>query len=636
MTSVVEKNINMKKDILIKWLKEFKEHADKWFKEKTFVKERYDFFNAFFQNIRNDEYKTDKDFFADYDDMCNNIHSLTTNKLALSRAKGKKERHFTRKEYIFRFTHFIDTNIEVEKRINKALYNKDYKLNYLGTSSISELISYNEPEKYTFLNQKDKQAIRFLNIKIKNKKFGNYFAEYNKIVKKEILPEYIAIIYPDELKNIKQKEKVEKLFNFGNTKIIPQGDLKTETTLMLEIDQFFSWIFQTKKLGEIDSCFINEIAINNFYSIKKEIEFNDLKDKKFIFFLGENGSGKTILLKALLITLKKFYIETETSKKETGIISDILNENKEFLLEATGFKDINQEDIDEFSSTSTIYLKNIYAYGTNRNKVSADKADKYGFMTLFEKNEYLINTETWLQDIRFKELENKDIKKNTKYIKIKNIETILKQLLEIPNLRLNVNSEKVSFTIEKKEFSITQLSEGYQSIITLIIDLLARLIENNPETIDLKDFKAIVLIDELDLFLHPTWSKNICKKLNIWFPNIQFFITTHSPILIDGASKSKELIDKMIVYRLENENGQTKITNKYTGEQIKTWSPNILINSDLFDSKYIDELPLEIILNLRTEDSILKMIENNQNIETLRKKEDELKKLYIEKLKNAK
>ena len=625
----------MNKKILIEWLDEFKEHADKWFKEKTFVNERYEFFNAFFQNIRNDEYKTDEDFFDDYDKMCDNIHSLTTNKLALARAKGKKERHFTREEYIFKFKHFIDTNIEVEKRINKALYNKDYKLNYLGTSSISELISYNEPEKYTFLNQKDKQAIRFLNIKIKNKKFGNYFAEYNKIVKKEILPEYIAIIYPDELKNIKQKEKVEKLFNFGNTKIIPQGDLKTETTLMLEIDQFFSWIFQTKKLGEIDSCFINEIAINNFYSIKNEIEFNDLKNKKFIFFLGENGSGKTILLKALLITLKKIYIETETTKKETGIISDILNENKEFLLEATGFKDINQEDIDEFSSTSTIYLKNIYAYGTNRNKVSADKADKYGFMTLFEKNEYLINTKTWLQDIRFKELENKDIKKNTKYIKIKDIETILKQLLEIPNLKLNVNSEKVSFTIEKKEFSITQLSEGYQSIITLIIDLLARLIENNSNT-DFKKFKAIVLIDELDLFLHPTWSKNICEKLHEWFPNIQFFITTHSPILIDGASKSKKLIDKMVVYRLENENGQTKITNKYTGEQIKTWSPNILINSDLFDSKYIDELPLEIILNLRTEDSILKMIENNQNIETLREKEDEIVRRYQEILKNEK
>jgi len=160
-----------------------------------------------------------------------------------------------------------------------------------------------------------------------------------------------------------------------------------------------------------------------------------------------------------------------------------------------------------------------------------------------------------------------------------------------------------------------------------VIDLIARLTENNPAISDIKKFKAVVLIDELDMFLHPNWEKSICNKLMDWFPQIQFFISTHSPILIQGAPK-----EKTIIFRLKNENNKTELAYKYKGKEIEEWLPNILISSPLFSPDFLDSIPKEVIIKARTEDSFSKMLETNNNIELLIKKEEELRNLYLNKL----
>jgi len=388
-----------------------------------------------------------------------------------------------------------------------------------------------------------------------------------------------------------------------------------------------------KEKNEIESCFIDKIKINNFYSIKHEIELSDLKSKKFIFLLGENGSGKTILLKSILICLKKYFINTKTSKDLTGFIDDILNEevNKDFFLSATAYQDINKNTTDEFNILNQIYLKNLYAYGTNRHRISqTTKGEPYGFLTLFKDDQFLINIEEWIKDIERKEL------KKVQTITVNQVQTILKELLELDNLQIKIKDEKESkviFEVNKIDFSLTQLSEGYRSVISFVIDLIARLAENNSTIFNIQDFKAIVLIDELDMFLHPTWEKNICVKLNKWFPEIQFFITTHSPILVDGIAKNNDLVDKMVLFKLKMQNNESKITDIYNGNDIKNWLPNILISSPLFDSQFLDSLDKNIILNARTENNFLEMKETDDNFEKLR--ENKIKLLYLENLKKV-
>ena len=588
----------MDKNLLKQWLVEFKDKADEWFEspERRFVKERYEFFNKMYTQIRNGQFS-----YNDLDNICDRNHSLTTNKLALAFAKGEKKRHHSKDNYLIKFQYLINTDIDIVERINNLLKPKSkFKMNRIADSSISELIAYNEPEKYTFLNQREEQAIKILDLNIKSNRFGDKFQNFNEIVRNEILPEYIKIVYAKDNAN-----EIKKL--------------KSGATLMLEIDQFFSWVFKTKKIEEIEHTRIDYIKIQNFYTIE-EITLSELRDKNFIFLLGENGSGKTIFLKALLISLKKFFIQTKT--KDTGKIKDILYENPNFNLIAKGWDGDKKHHLFK----DNIYLKNIYAYGTNRNRVSeTSQGEHYGFMTLFSENEFMKNTEEWLQKLKLAEFENKE-KNKTKFLKIIDIENIIGELLEVTNLKINVSSEKIKFTIEKKEFSLNELSEGYRSVIIFVIDLIARFTKNNPEIIKTTKFKAIVLIDELDLFLHPTWAKEICNKLYRWFPNIQFFISTHSPILLQGAPK-----DKTVIFRLKNENNKTIKLARYEGKDIETWLPNILISSPLFDTNFLDDIPEKEILQKRTEDSYPEMEKTKKKINLLREKE-KAEKFYLENL----
>jgi hypothetical protein len=110
-----------------------------------------------------------------------------------------------------------------------------------------------------------------------------------------------------------------------------------------------------------------------------------------------------------------------------------------------------------------------------------------------------------------------------------------------------------------------------------LCDLLSRLIENQPYIDNLKDFYGVVLVDEVDMFLHPKWEYTIVKRLREKLPNIQWFFTTHSPLLILGASEDA------VFYKLYKENGITKISEQWKCSDIDTLLANGILTSPLFD-----------------------------------------------------
>jgi predicted ATP-binding protein involved in virulence len=79
---------------------------------------------------------------------------------------------------------------------------------------------------------------------------------------------------------------------------------------------------------------------------------------------------------------------------------------------------------------------------------------------------------------------------------------------------------------------LRQLSDGERGILALVLDLARRLSQANPHLEDPLQAAAVVLIDELDLHLHPQWQRTIVSKLTATFPNCQFIATTHSPLII--------------------------------------------------------------------------------------------------------
>jgi predicted ATP-binding protein involved in virulence len=80
------------------------------------------------------------------------------------------------------------------------------------------------------------------------------------------------------------------------------------------------------------------------------------------------------------------------------------------------------------------------------------------------------------------------------------------------------------------------LSQGEKSLLALVADIARRLTLLNPERDNPLDGVGVVLIDEIDLHLHPSWQQVIVSRLQSTFKNIQFIITTHSPQVCHAVS----------------------------------------------------------------------------------------------------
>lgn len=101
------------------------------------------------------------------------------------------------------------------------------------------------------------------------------------------------------------------------------------------------------------------------------------------------------------------------------------------------------------------------------------------------------------------------------------------------DLRVDVRGKELLIDRKGDTVNVQQLSDGERGILALVLDLTRRLVQANPELDDpVTEAEAVVLIDEIDLHLHPSWQRTIVHKLVSTFPRCQFIATTHSPQVI--------------------------------------------------------------------------------------------------------
>ena len=96
-----------------------------------------------------------------------------------------------------------------------------------------------------------------------------------------------------------------------------------------------------------------------------------------------------------------------------------------------------------------------------------------------------------------------------------------------------------------QNLSLKQLSAGEKMLLMVVCDVARRLTIANPGLSDPLQGEGIVLIDEIELHLHPKWQREVIPALLATFPNIQFLITTHSPQVLSR-------VDKEDIFLLEN------------------------------------------------------------------------------------
>ncbi len=334
-------------------------------------------------------------------------------------------------------------------------------------------------------------------------------------------------------------------------------------------DYFRNWLEQELiVLNKKNENFphIKEVKINNFYSIEEEINL-DFEASNEIYFVGENGDGKSLILMAMYLAFNKNYIFDHTDQEKTGKIRDIDKDNPEICLFG--------KDTEENSE----YLNNFFTYGTHRGRFSAENYEQYGFMSLFDSNQTLISPEQWIKDQVLLNGYNSGV----------SIELIKQTLFELLDKTVNIELKGAELLFEeknKKELKFDQLSEGFKSITIFVVDLLFRLQKISGDNSDVFQTSAIVVIDEIDLHLHPKWKQTIVSKLRSTFKNIQFIFTTHSPTIIQGAS------DDAIIFRVfRDEDGITRVTDKYYRKDLNHMMLNTLVTSSLFslESARLDE-----------------------------------------------
>lgn len=96
--------------------------------------------------------------------------------------------------------------------------------------------------------------------------------------------------------------------------------------------------------------------------------------------------------------------------------------------------------------------------------------------------------------------------------------------------RLHMSIDKGGQTL-----NVAQLSQGEKSLMALVGDIARRLAMMNPGLVNPLDGEGVVLIDEVDMHLHPRWARDIVSRLTSTFPNCQFVLTTHSPLVISDC-----------------------------------------------------------------------------------------------------
>lgn len=116
--------------------------------------------------------------------------------------------------------------------------------------------------------------------------------------------------------------------------------------------------------------------------------------------------------------------------------------------------------------------------------------------------------------------------------------------------RLHMSIDK-----EGQTLNVLQLSQGEKSLMALVGDLARRLAMMNPTLENPLHGDGVVLIDEVDMHLHPQWARSIIARLTNTFPNCQFVLTTHSPLVISDCKD-------VLVYSLDN-GALTQVPSQY-------------------------------------------------------------------------
>lgn len=241
-----------------------------------------------------------------------------------------------------------------------------------------------------------------------------------------------------------------------------------------------------------------------------------------------------------------------------------------------------------------------YGYGATRRLGSSSLSESYGSQnssTLFSEDASLINAEEWLLQTDYAARSASGKTRDRLQKQLAQIIEILKRILpEVEDIRIAPADEenprpRAEFLTPYGWVHLSSLGLGYRTAIAWMVDLAVRLFQRYPNSEDPLAEPAIVLVDEIDLHLHPKWQRNIMSFLTERFPNTQFIVTAHSPLVVQAAQNANIVL-------LRREGDRVVIDNN--PEIVDNWRVDQVLTS-VFELPTARPASLEPLLSRRQE-----------------------------------
>lgn len=358
---------------------------------------------------------------------------------------------------------------------------------------------------------------------------------------------------------------------------------------------------------------LNKIEIKNFKCFENEsMELHP----KLNILMGNNGTGKTSLLEAFRILIGSLYLAFDKYKEKIempGIIKDdirlktvsnslepqiptIVSANAvvdEVILPTTGqpsqlfnSKEITwQRSMETFGGkTTTREAKEMFAiskeiqetvrcgdevniplvayfstdrYKKERRETNISKAGSR-MRGYFNALDTTTNTKFFL-DLYYTETLD-EIQNNIASPILAAVNAAVRQCLDCQTMRYNLKSQELLMVYENGDFMpFNLLSDGIRCTLAMVMEIAFRCYLLNPHLGENAPAitKGVVLVDEIDLHLHPSWQLHILNDLRAAFPEIQFIVTTHAPLIISQIHDCNIYsIAEHRVYNFPNQNGR--------------------------------------------------------------------------------
>ncbi|OSZ79041.1 hypothetical protein CAP35_12560 [Chitinophagaceae bacterium IBVUCB1] len=398
-----------------------------------------------------------------------------------------------------------------------------------------------------------------------------------------------------------------------------------------------------------DSFIINRVHIKKFPGLGDCLIDNIPDNNRCVFLTGENGTGKSLIMKAIGAAIMDDHDHEILKNNKYEVEMNILRSGNSIRR----FFSYLIPPVEKRSSLINGYA----AYGpsrltTNRPSDGRQRIPRRSFIN--KPNANLFSTDAKLYDIEQGLLgmrTSKELMDERKRIIATAIRDIIPGFKDISWGKKNESNEwehtkydllydavkleddsetkfdETSITIEEGNKSnyvtFDQLATGAKSILAMIGDMIIRLFEQQRTVDDIANLKGVVLIDEIDIHLHPTFQRLIVKRLTDNFPNIQFFISTHSPIPLLGAPPDS-------IFYVVKRNGQRgTYIEKIDGIHIENLTPNNILTSPIFGMRDITSVNHEKgKVKLITNDNYSDYLKSEETRQRLKEIANELKKRF--------